>query len=436
MKSMSGCQKAHLGRCVGSLRWGFTLLWGVGFVCWTSLAGAQTWQGGESTPHILDLAAIDATGEDGWIYGSEDLAGDGATFQQQEQAIDVRTAYSRADADLFWLRTYVSSASSPGGNVSIYVFIDSDQSSTTGGSAAATDIDARFSEDPTTGGYDYVAAIGGNEMVIGLWEFDAMSEMFVANTDPQTFIAAEVGTDDDPIIIGGGVHGYLQMAVDLMSVGLDMSCDADLFIRSLNETGALGTGDLEVGGRTACGTSDANGDQIPDQLVPPEQCTSDDECPLGGLCIDGSCVIPAACEDDTDCEADEECAPSDICRAAPSGDMSCTTNDDCGDLVCSADGACDACVSDSECGDGRRCFLSGYCVDSGDATDPTGDPDGDSTGDPDDVLGPGDKIQGGAFSCALWPVSPGGAHGFLLAGVAWLLLRRRKHSRTQNDGRN
>jgi len=83
---------------------------------WTAVAGgaavvlassptfAQTWVGGRITPDLGEIVAIDATGEAGWLYGKEDLVGDGDAFKQQEQSIDIRTA---------WRRTSTRSASSP-----------------------------------------------------------------------------------------------------------------------------------------------------------------------------------------------------------------------------------------------------------------------------------------------------------------------------------
>src|SRR5688572_22496664 len=58
-------------------------------------AEAQPWALGRQGPGLRELFAIDQTGETGWLYGQEDLAGDGlATFRQQEQSIDIRTAYA------------------------------------------------------------------------------------------------------------------------------------------------------------------------------------------------------------------------------------------------------------------------------------------------------------------------------------------------------
>lgn len=366
-------------------------------------AFSQTWAGGETTPSVLDIAAVDETGEMGWVFGAEDLAGDGLdTFAQQEQSIDVRTAYATADADLFWVRAYVSNDGAPGGNMSLYVFVDEDQSRATGGSAIAPEIDPRFDTDPTSGGYDYVVSVGGNEMIMGVYEFDAAQGEFINLADPETLAVPEVGVDLDPIIIGGGDHGYLQVGVDLSAIGLTMSCDAGLFIRSLNDTGSLGTGDLEVGGRTTCGPQDENDNRIPDTVEPILECSSDSQCPGDGICIDGSCVIPFFCRSDADCDGDDECDPDGVCRAAPPGDEACSDNSDCDGLICSTDGVCESCTADSQCDDGFRCGPAGYCVDGSDATDPTGgDGDGDTTsGDPEDVLEPGDEIQGGAFKCS------------------------------------
>lgn len=54
-----------------------------------SSARAQTWAEARTTPVLGEIVAIDATGEAGWLYGFEDLAGDGETFKQQEKSIDI-----------------------------------------------------------------------------------------------------------------------------------------------------------------------------------------------------------------------------------------------------------------------------------------------------------------------------------------------------------
>ncbi len=384
----------------------FGLSAALGLLTLPSSAFGQTWTGGDTTPDLLDIAAVDETGEIGWIFGAEDLAGDGLdTFQQQEQSIDVRTAYAAADSSRFWVRAYVSNSSSPGGNMTLYVFVDADENESTGGSAAATEIDDRFDSDPTSGGYDYVVAVGGNEMIEGVWEYDESADEFVPLADPETLALAEVGTDVDPIQIGGGQHGYLQFDIDLSAVALTMSCNADLFIRSLNDTGALGTGDLEVGGRTQCGGGDGNGNDVPDALEPTDECTDDDQCPRDGICIEGSCAFPIYCRENDDCRPDEVCDAAGYCRADPTGSESCSDNSDCNRLICSTSDVCEACTSDSQCSSGFRCSVSGYCIDSSDTTPPMGgdgDGDGDTASDdPEDVLGPGEEIQGGAFKCAM-----------------------------------
>src|SRR5262245_25967867 len=87
-------------------------------------AGAQTWIKPRTTPPLHEIVALDATGEAGWPYGFEDLAGDGQTFKQPEQAIDVRTAYAATDATRFWVRVYVADPDAVGAGVTVYVFID------------------------------------------------------------------------------------------------------------------------------------------------------------------------------------------------------------------------------------------------------------------------------------------------------------------------
>ncbi|GMV14052.1 MAG: hypothetical protein AMXMBFR56_22760 [Polyangiaceae bacterium] len=174
----------------------------------TSVATAQTWTGGRTGPALGELFAIDKTGEPGWLYGAEDLAGDGLdSFKQQEMSIDIRTAYASTDAQRFWARVYVSDAASPGGNINAYVFIDSDKSASTGGSAAATDIDPKLTGDPSGGGYEFCLGVKGNQS-ISLWEWSGSAWTPKNLTPPQS--AAEAGAILDPIRLNGDVHGQAR----------------------------------------------------------------------------------------------------------------------------------------------------------------------------------------------------------------------------------
>src|SRR5262245_15162191 len=99
-------------------------------------ASAATWADARSTPHLRDLVAIDRTGEAGWLFGREDVAGDGLDmFGAGERAVDLRSAYAARDPRRFWLRAYVSSEQAPDDGLRVYVFIDRDDDRDTGGSA-------------------------------------------------------------------------------------------------------------------------------------------------------------------------------------------------------------------------------------------------------------------------------------------------------------
>ena len=384
-------------------------IWAVAGLLVSTSAFGQSWPGGRSTPSLLELFAVDETGETGWLYGGEDLAGDGSIFQQQEQSIDIRTAYASTDAQRLWVRTYVSDTAVPGGNVVVYVFIDSDQNASTGGSAAAANIDPKFTDDPSPGGYEYVVGVRGNESIVGVWEWDG-SQFATVNTSPAE-TAAEVDTDLDPIRIGANDHGYLQAMVDLGVVGLTQQCNANLYVRSVNDTAALGDGDLEVGQVGGCVPADANNNGIPDPVEPSGQCTSDDQCPGDGVCVNGNCVYAAPCIDASDCDADETCTADGRCVPQPSG--SCTDSAECGDLVCTS-GQCSACSSDAECGSGRRCAPTGRCVSE------TGGTGGTSGIEPL----PNQEVQGGACTCSL-PGRPAPAYWLSLLLLPLAIVVRR-----------
>jgi hypothetical protein len=376
-----------------------------------SQANAQTWVSGRTTPALGDIVAIDATGEQGWLYGFEDLAGDGQDFKQPEQSVDIRTAYASTDAQRFWSRVYVSDPNAAGGNVVVFVFIDNDQDPNTGGSAAATDIHAKLVGDPSNGGYEYVIEIAGNGSINEIWEWRAMQSLWQGTMPQAAQAEAESGTDVDPVEINGSDHGYLQGMVDMSLVGLTQACEADLFVRSIISSGN-GDGDLEVGTIAPCIPADDDGDGVPDLLIPPNGCTNDAECPGSGLCIEGRCIVPQPCIADADCDADERCV-DDICMPVPGG--ACSDSAECGDLVC-RDGQCQGCTfGGNECSGLRRCAADGRCVD-------------DPNAPPDNGLDPGDEAQGGALTCS-YAAAPRGAWALIVALFGLLAMVCRRWSR-------
>jgi len=375
-------------------------------VTWSASAHAQnTWVDNRTTPTLDEIVAVDKTGEPNWLYGFEDLVGDGETFAQQEQSIDIRTAYAAADNSRFWARVYVSDPSNAGGNVTVYVFIDTDKSPSTGGGADADEIDSRFTTDPGNGGYEHVLQIGGNGS-ISVWDWEQAMTAFVEMPPMADQALAEIDQDVDPIEINSIEHGYLQGSVELALVGLTAQCNADLFFRSIQQ-GGTATGDLDVGVIGPCVPLDDNGDDVPDIAVPPDGCISDDQCPGGGVCVNGHCFVPEQCLQDSDCDADERCQDG-VC--VPIGGASCDNNYDCDDLVC-RDDTCQPCTPGSdECGNGRVCNGDGRCI--GGVT-----------------LEPGQEAQGGSFTCAIAPTTRPLAALVAFATALAALLRRRTQRR-------
>ncbi len=404
-----------------------------------SSVSAQTWVGPRQAPSLTEISAIDETGEDGWPYGPEDVAGDGIdVFDPPEQSIDVRTAYAAAFNNDLWVRAYFSTTMALDDDVSLFVFIDSDENENTGGTAVAPEIDPRFDADPTPGGYEYVVGVRSDETVLGVWmwsetngEYELLPAMAQAQVTPET------GVELDPIVIGTADRGYLQVSVPLSTVGLDSDCNALLFYRSLTETMTLGAGDLDVGLPGECRPESGAPMGTPPVVVPPPGCTSDDQCPGRGICIDGDCYVPPACIDDGDCAAGEECSPDGICVVVPDPAATCTDDADCNGLVCDM-GMCVACTGDASCSGGARCAPTGICI--VDATGPgTGGSPGTGGGAATGGTGtggslpPGEKVQGGAFTCGVaerpgpsgWPA----ALLALCAGIGLSLGRRRHRTR-------
>ncbi len=401
---MSAATRRRFGSIAyGKLSWLARLGIAGSIVTASHTSAAATWPNG-TTPRLSEIVAIDGTGEPGWPYGAEDLLGDGATFTQAEQQMDIRTAYAATDTARFYARVYFSDPATVGSGVTTYIFIDADRNSATGGPASATDINPALTIDPSPGGYEFVIGVAATGAVVGVWEYG--TNMWAMVTTASSM--GEAGSDADPIKIGSLQHGYVQGVVNMSAVGLTPECSAILFVRSVSGTG----GDLDGGQWGSCVPADTNGDRVPDVIIPAGGCTSDAQCPGGGTCKNGICSVPPGCSTDADCASTEQCT-SGQCVARPGG--SCTTTAQCGDLVCNGT-QCVACRSDSECGTGRTCSSTGRCVGN-------------------IVLAPGENVEGGAFNCALSPLGPpGSASGragtrFLaatLAAALTLFIRKRR----------
>lgn len=373
-------------------------------------AEAQTWSGGRSTPSLSELVAVDATGEANWPFGAEDVAGDGSTFQTAEQSVDVRSVYASTDGTRLWWRAYVSSTGAPDESLRLYLFVDSDDDETTGGSAAASEIDPEFVTDPTDGGYDHVFAITGEGAVLGFWDHDAEDDRFVTNMGAAQRAEAESGTDTDPLLLRGDVHGYVSGSVDLGAVNLAQVCGAAFFVRALSEAG----NDTNVGTRVWCSPPDADHDGVPDVVEDVRECDEDADCPAGGRCISGECRYAPACSGNADCDAGETCSDG---RCVATGGESCDSDDECDGLVCD-DGTCTPCTSGgAACGSGLACAPDGRCVPG---TSGSQDDGAEALVDPDET------VRGGAFTCGV-PGSARGGHGWIFFLALLFVLRRRRN---------
>ena len=262
-------------------------------------ASAATWTEVRATPAVSELVAVDQTGEAGWLFGSEDIAGDGANaFGDAEQAADVRSAYAATHGNRLWLRMYVSARTAPTA-LKAFVFVDADNDTRTGGPARAPEIDASLDTDGSPGGYDYALAWTGSGLS-GAWRWQPPNGMgggsgnlgsYQALADLEPLHAqTELGADLDPLRLNAPQNGYVQLALDLEPVQLGVRCEAQLLFRSIS--GNLRDGD--VGRAGPCVPGDDNDNGVADVAEPDSSCSRDDQCPAGGSCTDGKCVAPDA----------------------------------------------------------------------------------------------------------------------------------------------
>jgi outer membrane protein OmpA-like peptidoglycan-associated protein len=388
----------------------------------SSGARAASWVRDRTTPHLFDLVVIDRTGEPGWLFGREDVQGDGLdTFAPAERAIDLRSGYSATDEQRLWLRAYVSSTSAPDASLRVYVFIDSDDDRETGGSAAAPEIDAAFDVVDARGGYDAVIGMQGGTALGGVWSWDAEAGAYAPLDLGPLAALAESGVDTDPLRVFDATHGYLQVALDLARLGIAPRCNANLLWRSA--TTDDGASDLDVGELAPCGYVDADENHVSDALEVQAACERDEQCPADGLCVEQRCLYPGYCQADADCTSDERCGTDGICRATGGG--SCSAEGSCAaGLVCADTNECRVCSGDTSCEDGERCAASGRCVDRSSRSG-----SGGVTEEGGVSLAPGQEVQGGAGTCGLSP--PLAGRGWrvlaasLLLGLLWAVRRRR-----------
>jgi hypothetical protein len=260
-------------------------------------ASAATWTENRTTPAVSELVAVDQTGEAAWLFGSEDIAGDGANaFGDAEQAADVRSAYAATRGKRLWLRMYVSARTAPTA-LKAFVFVDADDDVRTGGPARAPEIDSSLDADSSPGGYDDALAWTGTGL-IGAWRWQAGNGMGNGNGNMGSYLAltdleplhaqTELGTDLDPLRLNAPQNGYVQLAVDLEPIHLGVRCEAQLLFRSIS--GNLR--DRDVGSAGPCIPGDQDGNGVADVAEPDASCTSDEQCPADGKCTDGRCVAP------------------------------------------------------------------------------------------------------------------------------------------------
>jgi hypothetical protein len=273
-----------------------TLLMGSAGVLCALPAGAQTWVHQRTTPGVGELVAVDQTGEPSWLFGPEDIAGDGpADFNAAEQAADVRSAYAATDDQRLWLRVYVSARTEPEA-LRAFVFVDTDSDPSTGGPARAPEVDAALDADAAAaGGYEFALAWTGTSF-LGAWRWtpgtgngnNADAYQPVTNVEP-LHAAVERGIDLDPLKLTAAQNGYVQLALDVEPIQVGVRCEANLLFRSTSGT----LRDRDLGRAGPCVPGDANDNGVADVAESDATCMTDSQCPVDGRCEDGQCVAPA-----------------------------------------------------------------------------------------------------------------------------------------------
>jgi len=381
-----------------------------------SQASAQSWSSARARPALWQIVAVDRTGEPGFPYGREDVAGDGlVSFDPGEAGTDLRSVYADATADRLWLRTYVASTGEPTASARFFFFIDSDARASSGGDARGEPLEPGLRNDPTRGGYERAIVVRGDGTMLGVWEWSAPTKAWVNLPVVEGAVRVERGRASDPLGIGAPERGYVQVSVAADISRLDASCVGNFFVRSWNAGMRADDFGDEVREQAACRQpNDTLGDPV---VLRSYRCSADAECPASGRCRDGVCLFGYACGGGEDCRSGERCSGNQCVRVV---DRTCNTYADCDGLVCEAT-QCAACSESGAraCAGGLVCSPSGACVDA------------------DDYVPAGglDNIQGGAFNCAAGGTGGASCALWSLLGVGFALFGRRAWTRMRRSVR-
>ena len=363
-----------------------------------SAASAQTWTSASGRPPLWQIIAVDRSGETGWLFGAEDIAGDGATkFEADEAATDLRSVYADADRNRVWIRAYLAATGNVSAGQVTFFFIDTDLRSETGGGADAKDLRKEFESDPSEGGYERAIGVSADGKLIGAWQWDAAGKRWMALMPSANAIQIEVDHDQDALRSAGNDHAYVQIAIEHSVSGLDAACKGRIFVRTwLDDAPKKRSFGDDVLSAAACRPElDGYGDP---KILRTGDCDADKDCVAGGHCREQICVFEYQCGGDADCRTGERCSGS-LCVKVVSG--SCDDDSDCDGLVCDGN----ACVPCSDkgaraCEAGWACTPSGTCVDPGDAAAGSGGKSGDGGGGSGGSEYPPGKVRGGSFQCA------------------------------------
>ena len=405
-----------------------------------SSAAAQTWSERRERPSLFEIVAVDETAQSLWPFGQEDIAKDGvANSMADESAVDLRSVYAATRSDGLWVRTYVASDAEPMQSAVAFFFLDNDANAKTGGKAEGDTLFKGWSTDPSPGGYELAVGMRGDGTLLGVFEWDDAKDVWTLQPDKPVLVTLETGKARDPLRLAGDDHGYFQMKLEPRVLKLGDGCTGPLFVRLWNDaTGARAFGDSSD--VTLCKPRlNAYGDP---EILASAECNADTSCPAQGKCRERVCVFEYDCNQDAECRDGERCMGSVCVRVV---DRSCDSADDCDGLVC-ASGRCTACGTGARaCASGLLCTPGGTCIRPGETGSAgRGGSSGGRSGSGAEDGDAGERVRGGAFTCAaLARIGTGEAGDYdahwvaagVLAALGVIAGRKRRRARQRRSER-